>query len=283
VLEDGAILGAASPMLGKAARSIYGSKRIINPKAEPMVQEQVLERLINEGHIGGEPTFRDVAEKAKGSYGSILEGGFQPIYKKGQNYDFEDVMSGLNDRIKGKKDFALMNDMNELENRKWAALFKLGRLPKAQDINNYLSQTNTEMAPLSDRQRLYVLRYAGSRSPPAELESMGARKNSLKDWQRRALEQEHGQAGAELYDKANKEYAFGKELEKALKRPPSLQETVDGLGLPLASGASTAYGVSQAAQGKPGALAAAALGTAGIVGSKSLPVRTAVGVPFRWT
>lgn len=274
----GASLGAISPAAGAAARSIYGAKRIINPKAPREVQEKVLDRLMSEGHFGGRKTFENVADKAQENYSSLLEGGFQPIYAKNKGVNAADVIEGIDNAIAEKKKFNLGTDIRELQNRRSGILSQLGPQPSAKEVNDLLSSTNKEMSKLSEAQRLRAYGAPGAGDATSELQSMGAAKQSLKDWQRKALIAEHGDKGAELYDKAMKDYGFGAELNKALDRPESLSETIGGLGLPLASGAGVGYGLTQATQGNLAPLAASVAGSAGIIGSKTLPARTSLGI-----
>jgi len=274
----GASLGAVSPAVKALSRATYGAKRIINPKASRDVQRGVLERLINEGHIGGVKTFENVADKAQGNYNSLLEGGFQPIYAKNKGVNAADVIEGIDNAIAEKKKFNLGTDIRELQNRRSGILNELGPQPSAREVNDLLSSTNKEMSKLSEAQRLRAYGAPGAGDATSELQSMGAAKQSLKDWQKKALIAEHGQKGADLYEQAMKDYGFGAELNKALGRPESLSETLGGLGLPIASGAGVGYGLTQAAQGNLAPLAASVAGSAGIVGAKTLPARTMFGV-----
>lgn len=286
----GAILGAVSPVAGKYARAVYSHPSIFNSKSGEK-GEKLMDKLMNEGVVGGQGAFRKYSRDAKEKYNTIMD----PMREKIANrrVSFDDVVGGPEGGASKRNSFAERewnkkttgsSAVPQFKKTREGAQARLGDRTSMKKVQEYQKVLNEELSALAPQKRAEAISGVGGNASNED-QALGAMKASIQDLEERLLRdsKKFGKEGAATNLKKIKEaqasYGDGRELERALNRPESLSQVVrNATPIPAAAGGLGALGSLLAGASNPAillsTLAAGGLTAAG----RSLPGRTATGV-----
>lgn len=213
-IKTGGALGSLSAPLGSMAKSIYGSKRIVDPRAKQETKDFVVNELMDRGIIGGEGTFSDFARKSKDSYESILAPYMAQI--KNRKNALPEVVEDFGKRAMNEVGYGT-EAADKFTKTLAKTEDKLGPRPSTGAVMDYEKFLN---------EKLQAQRARGFGSPQPiqesiENQAMGSMRGSIDKFKERAIKDltNEGKTGQEAIDEARKNFSLGRNVERALDKP----------------------------------------------------------------